>query len=530
MKETSRNGMNSRPAGIRAFAPDKWDVLALVLILLAVTLFFAGYARQLFQTDTYAKWFYSIAAYRGQYKINARYGEWLYMEFFYRLMGEPQHFRAFHVCVAMGLDAAIVFVLWKVICRGCRAVTPGLRMAALLPAILLRANVFFADIFQFGVDAAPMFIGDLFAVAGGIVITGGCEAAGSSGADSGSGRGRLRRFIIGTACLMISLFFRQTCVVWFLLTALLRIFFETADDGRALPFVKKAARLVISGAIAILPSLFAINVIAPSDSRGSFSQIDLSASARALGTTLKALLYNCDGVRPKGLYTALLLIVLAVSLALHAAASRKAGTLLLKEAAVTAGLLIGTFFPVLFQTYMPHRITFGFACILPLWAILALRCRALWLRTAGRMKRFLPAAVLCAMLVILAADLSASAKIRQGMIETNRIDREDALAYYRLIQDYEESTGITVTKVAWHYDMYFTWTLPGVIHAGALNDRAYCAAWSRREIFPYAVGRRFEIVPFGEDLYERYFADRNWDSFDREQVMIIGDTAYIVLY
>ena len=60
--------------------------------------------------------------------------------------------------------------------------------------------------------------------------------------------------------------------------------------------------------------------------------------------------------------------------------------------------------------------------------------------------------------------------------------------------------------------------------------RAYSANWSRREIFPFTVGRRFQIVPFEEDLYEQYFAGKDWDGPSEDQLLFLGDTVYIVLY
>ena len=31
-------------------------------------------------------------------------------------------------------------------------------------------------------------------------------------------------------------------------------------------------------------------------------------------------------------------------------------------------------------------------------------------------------------------------------------------------------------------------------------------------------------------IYEKYFKDRNWDRFDKEQIRIIGDVAYVIVY
>ena len=53
-----------------------------------------------------------------------------------------------------------------------------------------------------------------------------------------------------------------------------------------------------------------------------------------------------------------------------------------------------------------------------------------------------------------------------------------------------------------------------------------------RSMFEAWWGRHFDDakgVP--SDIYEEYFADKNWDYFDvNEQLVIVDDTAYICVY
>lgn len=45
---------------------------------------------------------------------------------------------------------------------------------------------------------------------------------------------------------------------------------------------------------------------------------------------------------------------------------------------------------------------------------------------------------------------------------------------------------------------------------------------------PFVSGRRFEVINFEPSIYENYFAEKNWDIISEEQIICIGDMAYIV--
>ena len=493
------------------------NFFALIIISSAVLLFFYRYTGNLLQTDTYAKWFYTISSYRGQYRLNARYGEWLYMEFFYRVMGEPQHFRYFHVCVGLCLDIAIVFILWKIICGKIKSNQSWLfKSAALIVAVSLRANVFYTDIFQFGVDTASMFIGDLLAITAGWLVA---EKTDKKG------------FIAGTILLCGSLFFRQTCLFWFVFIGAFIIICDT--DRRHISIsIRKMLHLFYSIMLAVIPTLVCINVISPSGSRGSFSKINLKASWESFAETFTSLLRDCDGVQPKGFYTSLLAVVLCVGIIMMILRVKTFGIsdslfIILKWLIITVCVFSGTFFSVLFESYLPHRTTYGFATILPLWILLIV----FQLFTDEiQQKAIIEAVLVCVLLINLCVNYIYTEILYEGLVETNRVDQENARYYYDKILSYEEETGITVKNLAWHNDKWFTWNVPGVIGSKAINNRAYCFPWSRREIFPYTVNRRFTIVEYDDDLYWDHYGDINWDGLNDDQIMFIGDTVFIVLY
>ena len=493
------------------------NLVAVLVILFFVLLFFGSYTGHLMQTDTYAKWFYSIEDYRVQYHTNARLSEWAYMEFFYRIMGEPQHFRCFHVAVGIAIDCGIIFILWKLVCHCCCLQTTALKILVLLLAITMRVNVFYSDIFQFGVDAAPMFLGDILAIISALAVTGIIIK-----------RKRIA-FAAGVLLLIASLMFRQTCLFWFVFTGLLVVFCESTETKS---FLKRVAGLVMASIISVVPMLLLINFWSPEGSRGSFSKVDLAASWESFSATFLKLIKDCDGLQPRGFYTVILGAVLLVNICTVLLYAKKKGSssglsLLFREVIVTAGVLVGIFFPVVFELFLPHRTTCGFVAIAPLWILFTLRYRDVW--SVSRAKLLCGAAV-CILLLNLAVNYQYTHIIYEGLKETNRIDQSNARYYCDLISDYEKKTGTEVLKLAWHFDEQYMWALPGVIGTNNINNRAYSFPWSQREIFPFVTGRRFEIVPFSEELYEKHYSGKNWDGLNREQIMFIDDTVYIVVY
>ena len=492
------------------------DFVCIAAAFAAVVLFFGAYTRDLQQTDTYAKWFYTIKTYGDQYRINARLGEWAYISFFYRLIGEPQHCRAFHVSLGILLHTLIVWLLWRIVCGCCRLERSVSRLCALLPVLLLRVNVFYSDIFQYGVDAPVMFIGDLLAVAGAMAVT---------------GTYMKKSFPAGVILLAVSLLFRQTCLFWFLLTGLFIVFCESAD-GSAKPFIKDAA--VMAGAVflAVLPMLLLINFWSPAGARGSFEQVDLSETWRAFREKLYLLTLNCDGIQPEGFYPAVTAGAFLLNVPAWASIRRERGTkalfsVLAREITVLMGVFAGTFFTLLFDVNLPHRSSFGFAAFLPLLVLFPARFHVYESAKVGRFLRL-------AAMALLTADLAVNGlytvRICNGLAETNRIDQENARFYYRMILNYEKETGKRIEMIAWHYDQNYTWTLPGIIGAGNINNRAYSFPWSRREILHFTVDRYFTVIPFDDDLYKELFGDRDWDEISEEQVRFKDDTAYIALY
>ncbi len=121
--------------------------------------------------------------------------------------------------------------------------------------------------------------------------------------------------------------------------------------------------------------------------------------------------------------------------------------------------------------------------------------------------------------------------ITSGRYVSNTLDKNYSQIILREIEKYEENTGITVTKLGTCTDAYApTFYEESKVHYGQINERVIGQA--TRSLIEAMWGRHFESadgVP--EDVYDEYFAGKNWDYFDvNEQLVIVDDTAYLCVY
>lgn len=117
-----------------------------------------------------------------------------------------------------------------------------------------------------------------------------------------------------------------------------------------------------------------------------------------------------------------------------------------------------------------------------------------------------------------------------GLHKTNSMDKMIVLQIKQMIEQYELDTQIQVNKIAFKNDPYRTWIYPDVFGMFDLNLRAWAVDWARANMFRLYSQRYFEEIPMPDEIYEEYFQDKDWQSFQAEQVEIIGDTVYIMVY
>lgn len=113
---------------------------------------------------------------------------------------------------------------------------------------------------------------------------------------------------------------------------------------------------------------------------------------------------------------------------------------------------------------------------------------------------------------------------------SNTLDKTYVMMFCEEIEKYEAQTGIRVEKLAVTNDTDCPSSYNNVSYkTDQINERALGIVTNT--LVNVASGREFEKIPMDEEVYQTYFAGKNWNYFDAsEQLVIIGDTAYWVIF
>lgn len=496
---------------------NRYDfMLAIFFTLIFMFSFFGVYVLPTFQTDTYAKWFYSLEAYLNQCFSTTRYAEALYVWLSFHILGNPVQHRLTHVTIACIINCIIALYIWRVLYRRMRLweKSDGLNVLLILGVICLRANVFYSDIFQYGYDAAVTFLGDGCAIIAAVITS----------------EKKTAKAFIG-ACLIgiVAMMFRQTSLVWFVIISMLLYFLDYLENKKypyVIELIKRIGVYVIIGFSIIL----SVKVFVPDPARGSLEQVNLQLVWESLSITIKRLFKDCLGVLPQYYYSILIIIAGGVLLVLIFSVklpNRRWKSVLVSGISV-AGIFGATFATAIFDTWLPHRVLIGFTSLLPILVILCIGI----LSNENELK-YERKLILVMFMVIVPYILISwyfTINIFRGQVITNAVDQRNAVFYYNQMIKYEKATGNEIKNVAFKNDEKYTAVFPGVIATKSINERAFSAPWSQREIIRLLRNKILIVVPFDEDVYSTYFLGKNWDELSEEQIKCIDDTAYIMLY
>ena len=116
---------------------------------------------------------------------------------------------------------------------------------------------------------------------------------------------------------------------------------------------------------------------------------------------------------------------------------------------------------------------------------------------------------------------------------SNRLDQNYVMNVEAQVEKYERETGILVQKVGICTDekVRHYWTEYIDFYNYNINERCTAEDWSFDMVWKRFTNRIYEKIKVPEEIYEQYFAQKDWDSFDAEEQMIFdGDTLYIAIY
>ncbi len=117
-------------------------------------------------------------------------------------------------------------------------------------------------------------------------------------------------------------------------------------------------------------------------------------------------------------------------------------------------------------------------------------------------------------------------KIEIAHYNLNYTDKMNSLEIGKMISDYQEETGIEVTKISIYQDESHAYTYQEIFASGDINVSGFGPDWCDVEMINYYTGLKLERVEKSEDIQSR-FKGRDWNDFSAEQVIFVGDTVHI---
>ena len=114
----------------------------------------------------------------------------------------------------------------------------------------------------------------------------------------------------------------------------------------------------------------------------------------------------------------------------------------------------------------------------------------------------------------------------------NAIDIMEAKQIGERILEYENETGNTITKVAARGDLNPTYYQPNSRYKNwELGARIMSTYYSNYRLIGYTLNRNLERKDMSDEIYEKYFAGKDWNCLNvEEQTILINDTLYLVIY
>lgn len=111
----------------------------------------------------------------------------------------------------------------------------------------------------------------------------------------------------------------------------------------------------------------------------------------------------------------------------------------------------------------------------------------------------------------------------------NYMDKTITLEINDKMKEYEEKTGNVIDSVAIYRDSMVQYAYPGLKASGDMNIKAYSADWCVSRILKLYTGREFQLVE-GDTAKKEEFSLKNWDYFDKEQVIFEDNIMHLCVF
>lgn len=118
----------------------------------------------------------------------------------------------------------------------------------------------------------------------------------------------------------------------------------------------------------------------------------------------------------------------------------------------------------------------------------------------------------------------------QLYLKTFLQDEKTCIEINSLLQEYEETSKNTITKLSYIYSTNPHNHYDGIKEIMSLTEKKLYTHWTIDPTLEYYCNRKFKKVNFPEEIYNENFANKKYSEFSKEHVIFIKDTMYIYLY
>ena len=129
-------------------------------------------------------------------------------------------------------------------------------------------------------------------------------------------------------------------------------------------------------------------------------------------------------------------------------------------------------------------------------------------------------------------NINAIQSIGANHYSNNKLDQNYAVMIQDQIERYEQETGNIITKIACIVDSHPVYSYPGIQYTiFDTNVRGFVLPWADVNMINFYNGKNYEKVVMDEEIYNQYFAGKDWNRFvPEEQMKFVGDTLNLMLY
>lgn len=276
----------------------------------------------------------------------------------------------------------------------------------------------------------------------------------------------------------------------------------------------------------MIPRLFGM---AWGERKAAFGMELLLDNSRSIMESQKAILSNAYQLLPDGVLPAVLLI-LTITMVRECFRSKNFGNRVAYNAIAIVMISLLTYAPHIVSSvvWMAPRTLVGVFHI-PMYMAISIGVTQAWVPEKKCKAGKLSIVVVSAFLLV---NAYSSNGILANTIANNRIDQYCARAIQERIMQYQDETGIVVTKLGICDDDSPMYRYPGVEYVSHdLNICAMNVAWARPFLINFYCNTDYENIAVPEEIYQTYFAGKNWGFLNLdEQAVFVGDTLYIAMY